>query len=329
MNTPRKPRIVELLPRDGLQTMVHESDWRPPSTDDKVELIRRIAAAGVPEIEITGFVHPKVIPQLADAEEVARRTADLKGVTLRALVPNLKGAMRAFDSGVRKFSCLIVGSETYQRKNSNMSIDDNKKEIERIAKLAQREGCAIDVGMGICFLCPYEGPVPREQILGLIDAFVSFGIDEISIADSIGHAGPREVAERCDAILQRHPHLTLGLHLHDMSGMALANTYAGWKAGVTCFEACVGGYGGGIAMPVSVNGMGNVPTEDVVNLFHSIGEDTGVDLAKLRDTGKWFSDLIGVPSRARVARNGTYDDLWNIGKRLLREEQAKGKEQGT
>lgn len=267
-------------------------------------------------------MHPKVIPQLADAEEVARRTADLPGVTLRALVPNLKGALRAFDSGVRKLSCLIVASETYQRKNSNMSIEENKRDIERIVQLAQREGLAIDVGMGICFLCPYEGPVPTERILDLIDYFVSLGIDEISIADSIGHAGPRQVSERVDAILQRHPELKLGLHLHDMSGMAIANVYAGWQAGATSFEACTGGYGGGIAMPVSVNGMGNVPTEDVVNLFHTIGADTGVDLAALRAAGEWFAGVIGVPSRARVARNGTYDDLLAVGRRLLQEQTA-------
>lgn len=316
----RKPRIVELLPRDGLQTMVHESSWTPPTTEQKVEFIRRAAAAGVPEIEITGFVHPRVIPQLADAEEVARRTADIPNVVLRALVPNLKGAMRAFDAGVRKLSCLIVASETYQRKNSNMSIEENKEDIARIVQLAQREGLEVDIGMGICFLCPYEGEVPIERLMGLIDYFVSLGVHEISIADSIGHAGPAQVAQRVDAILQRHPELKLGLHLHDMSGLAISNVYAGWQAGATSFEACTGGYGGGIAMPVSVNGMGNVPTEDVVNLFHTMGEDTGVDLAALRAAGDWFAGVIGVPSRARVQRNGTYDDLLAIGTRLLKEQ---------
>jgi len=317
----RKPRIVELLTRDGLQTMVHESGWTPPSTEQKVEFIRRAAAAGIPEIEITGFVHPKVIPQLADADEVARQTVGIPGVTLRALVPNLKGAMRAFDAGVRKLSCLIVASETYQRKNSNMSIEENRKDIERIVDLARRHGLEVDVGMGICFLCPYEGPVPAERVIGLIDFFASLGVDDISIADSIGHAGPREVAERVDAILQKHPDLKLGLHLHDMSGMAIANVYAGWKAGASSFESCTGGYGGGIAMPVSVNGMGNVPTEDVVNLFNTIGEDTGIDLDALRAAGAWFAEVIGVPSRARVARNGTADDLPAIGRRLLKDQK--------
>jgi hydroxymethylglutaryl-CoA lyase len=320
MSEQRNPVIVELLARDGLQTMVHEQNWTMPTTTDKVEFIRRAAAAGVPEIEITGFVHPKVIPQLADAEEVARQTAGLPNVTLRALVPNMKGAIRAVEAGVHKLSCLIVASETYQRKNSNMTIAENRREIERIVELGRREGREVSVGMGICFLCPYEGKVPSENIAELVEFFVSLGISEVSIADSIGHASPSEVTERVDMLLQRHPHLKLGLHLHDMSGMAISNVYAGWKAGATIFETCTGGYGGGIAMPISVNGMGNVPTEDVVNLFHSMGVETGIDLDALRATGKWFSEVIGVPSRARVARNGTYADLLAIGQRLLRED---------
>lgn len=320
MTEARRPRIVELLARDGLQTMVHENNWNMPTTADKVEFIRRAAAAGVPEIEITGFVHPKVIPQLADAEEVARLTADLPNVRLRALVPNLKGAIRAVEAGVHKLSCLIVASETYQRKNSNMTIAENRREIERIVELGRREGREVSVGMGICFLCPYEGKVPGENIAELVDFFVSLGIGEVSIADSIGHASPSEVTERVDMLLQRHPDLELGLHLHDMSGMAISNVYAGWRAGASIFESCTGGHGGGIAMPVSVHGMGNVPTEDVVNLFHSMGVETGIDLEALRATSAWFSEVIGVPSHARVAQNGTYADLLAIGQRLLKEE---------
>jgi hydroxymethylglutaryl-CoA lyase len=315
-----KPRIVELLTRDGLQTMVHESGWRVPTTADKVEFIRKAAAAGVPEIEITGFVHPKAVPPLADAIEVARQVSDMQGTVIRALVPNYRGALNALEAGVPKFSCLVVGSETYQKKNSNMSIADNVKEIERIAELGRRENRVVAVGMGICFACPYEGRIPLKAIMDLIDQFVSFGIDEISIADSIGYASPAEVRERVDAILQRYPHLTLGLHLHDSSGMALANIYAGWLAGATSFESCTGGYGGGIAMPISVNGMGNVATEDVVNLFHSMGVDTGVDLDKIREAGRWFADLVGVEPRSRIAFNGTLADLNRIGRKLLEQQ---------
>jgi hydroxymethylglutaryl-CoA lyase len=308
---------VELLTRDGLQTMVHETGWTAPGTADKVEFIRRAAAAGIPEIEITGFVHPAAVPPLADAAEVAAGVAGLKGVTIRALVPNLRGAERAAAAGVPKLSCLVVASETYQRKNSNMSIEENLGEIERIVDLGARTGHEVSVGMGICFACPYEGKVPLQRVVGLVDRFVALGIGEVSIADSIGFASPREVGERVDAILQRHPGLTLGLHLHDSVGMALANIYAGWLAGAKVFEACTGGYGGGIAMPISVQGMGNVATEDVVNLFESMGVPTGVDLAALREAGSWFARLVGAPTRSRVARNGTLAELNAIGRRLL------------
>jgi hydroxymethylglutaryl-CoA lyase len=317
---PSPPRIVELLTRDGLQTMVHEGGWRVPTTADKVEFIRRAAAAGVPEIEITGFVHPRAVPPLADASAVAERTTTLEGVTIRALVPNYKGALRAVESGVQKLSCLIVASETYQRKNSNMTIAENMQEIGQIVELGRRENRVVSVGMGICFACPYEGEIPVSAVTGLIDFFVSLGITEVSIADSIGYASPVDVRERVDAILQRHPELTLGLHLHDSSGMALANVYAGWLAGATIFEACTGGYGGGIAMPVSVNGMGNVATEDVVNLFESMGVGTGIDLTQLRAAGAWFADVTGVPTRSRIATNGTLADLNRIGRKLLEQQ---------
>jgi len=299
-----RPHIVEVLPRDGIQTLARGNGSRVPSTEDKVRFIRMAAAAGIPEIEVTGFAHPRVIPQLADAEQVVRETAGLDGVTLRALVPNFKGALRAVDAGVRKVSALIIASETYQRKNSNMSIADNQREIERIVGLARRNGMEVHVGIGMCFLCPYEGAVPLTQVMGLVDFFAALGVSDISVADSIGHAAPSEIASCVDAILQLHPDLRLGLHLHDMSGMALANVHAAWGAGARVFETCTGGYGGGIAMPFGVDNMGNVPTEDVVNLFERMGVETGVDLAQLCAAGRWFAETTGFPSRSRVVQSG-------------------------
>lgn len=309
MTTP-EVRIVEVLLRDGLQTMVHESGWHAPTTDEKVALIERIADAGVPEIEVTGFVHPKVIPMLADADEVVRRLPPREGVTYRALVPNLKGAQRAIDAGCTKLSSLIVASETYSRKNSNMSVADNVEQIRLINELADDyDGVSVDVSMGICFLCPYEGPVPESAVLDLITTFYEFGIREISIADSIGMANPRVVGQRVGAIMSRFPDLTLGVHLHERTGMALANVVAAWENGATVFESCIGGYGGGIAMPVSVLGMGNVPTEDVVHLFREMGVETGVDLAAIRTISDEVATMLGIPSRARVAQFGTFEEF--------------------
>ena len=302
-------RIVEVLLRDGLQTMVHEAGWHVPTTEEKITLIDKIADAGVPEIEVTGFVHPKVIPMLADADEVMRALPQRDGLTYRALVPNLKGAQRAIDAGCTKLSALIVASETYSKKNSNMSIAENVEQIRLISELAKASGVHLDVGMGICFLCPYEGPVPEGRILDLIKTFYGFGIREVSIADSIGMSNPRAVGQRVNAIATRFPDVVLGVHLHERTGMALANVVAAWENGATSFESCLGGYGGGIAMPVSVLGMGNVPTEDVVHLFREMGVETGVDLDAIRKLSSEVGELLGIPSRARVAQFGTFEEF--------------------
>jgi hydroxymethylglutaryl-CoA lyase len=309
--TSAKAHIVEVLLRDGLQTMVHESGWHVPSTEEKLELIARSADAGIPEIEVTGFVHPKVIPMLADADDLVRRLPKRDGTIYRALVPNLRGAQRALDAGCTKMSCLVVASETYNKKNSNMTIADNVEQIRQVAELCAAEGIDINVSMGICFLCPYEGVVPEAQVLGLIETFMGFGVREVSIADSIGMANPRLVGGRVNAITSRWPELALGVHLHDRTGMALANIVAAYDNGATIFESCTGGYGGGIAMPISVLGMGNVPTEDVVNLFDEMGVETGVDLT---------------PSRAKVAQYGTYAEFHALAQEYL-DAPAKGNSQ--
>jgi hydroxymethylglutaryl-CoA lyase len=290
--------------------MVHESGWHVPTTDEKVALIEKIADAGVPEIEVTGFVHPKVIPMLADADEVVRRLPFRSGVVYRALVPNVRGAERAINAGCNKLSSLIVASETYSQKNSNMSIAENIEQIRVITEMArEHSGISVDVSMGICFLCPYDGPVSEATVLDLVETFYGFGVREISIADSIGMANPRIVGERVGAITSRFPEITLGVHLHERTGMALANVVAAWQNGATVFESCIGGYGGGIAMPISVLGMGNVPTEDVVHLFREMGVETGVDLPAIRRISDEVGSLIGIPSRARIAQFGTFEEF--------------------
>jgi hydroxymethylglutaryl-CoA lyase len=307
-------QIVEVLLRDGLQTMVHEQDWHVPTTEEKLSLIEEISATGIPEVEVTGFVHPKVIPMLADADEVVRRLPANDDVTYRALVPNVRGAERAVAAGCEKVSCLIVASETYSRKNSNMSVDDNVEQIRQITELCRPTETTVAVGMGICFLCPYEGPISESSILELIDTFIGFGVEELSIADSIGMANPRLVGSRVAAITKRWPELRLGVHLHERTGMALANVVAAYQNGATMFESCIGGYGGGIAMPVSVLGMGNVPTEDVVHMFNEMGVATNVDLSAVRAVSKRVAEVIGVPSRAKVAEYGTFDDFHAMAK---------------
>lgn len=305
----RDVTIVDVFPRDGLQTLLYEPQLHTPTTEEKIAIIERLDAAGVPEIEITGFVHPRVIPSLADADEVARAVLSRPHhATYQALVPNLRGAERAMAAGVPTLVCLIVASETYQRLNANMSVERNMQEIEAISKEATAAGFTATVGMGTVFVCPYEGVLPEDYILRLIERMVAAGITQISLADSVGMAWPTLVRERVRAILTRWPHLRLSLHLHTLAGLALANAFAAWEAGVTVFEGSVGGIGGGIAMPVHTTKMGNVATEDLVYLFESCGARTGVDQMALTQLGRETQALIG-------AGNGyttTYGTLANF-----------------
>jgi hydroxymethylglutaryl-CoA lyase len=292
--TSRGVTITDVFARDGLQTVLHEPHLRVPTTDEKVAIIEQLDAAGVPEIEITGFVHPRVIPSLADAEAVASAVlARPHQAVYRALVPNLRGAERAIAVGVPKLSCLIVASETYNTLNSNMIVERNVQEIERIADAGRAAGVEVSVGMGTSFICPYDGVLPEAYILGLIERFVAAGITEISLADSVGLAWPTLVRDRLRAILTRWPHLTLGLHLHTLAGTAIANAFAAYEAGVTHFEGAAGGIGGGIAMPVHTTNMGNVATEDLVYLFESCGIPTGIDREAIARIGRETQALIG------------------------------------
>lgn len=287
-------RIADVFARDGLQTVLHEASLRVPTTEEKITILGELDAAGVPEIEITGFVHPRVIPSLADAEEVARAVLrHPHQATYRALVPNLRGAERALAVGVPKLSCLIVASETYNQLNSNMSVEQNVREVERIADVARAAGAEVSVGMGTSFICPYDGVLPEAHILGLIERFVAAGISEVSLADSVGLAWPTLVRERVRAIQTRWPQLTIGLHLHTLAGTALANVFAAYEAGVTYFDGSVGGIGGGIAMPVHTTNMGNIATEDLVYLFESCGISTGIDREAIARIGREAQALIG------------------------------------
>lgn len=290
----RQVTVIDVFARDGLQTVVHEPHLRTPTTDEKVAVIEQLDAAGVPEIEITGFVHPRVIPSLADAEEVARQAlAHPHRAIYRALVPNFRGAERAMSVGMKKISCLIVASETYQQLNSHMPVEHNVQEIEKIAPVAASAGIEVCVGMGTSFVCPYDGVLSEEYILRLIGRFVDAGITEVSLADSVGLAWPTLVRDRVRAILARWPQLRLGLHLHTLAGLALANVFAAFEAGITHFEGSVGGIGGGIAMPVHTTNMGNVATEDLVYLFESCGISTGIDNDELARIGRHAQALIG------------------------------------
>ena len=315
-------RIAEVFTRDGLQTLLHEPGLRQPSTEEKVDFIFRAARAGIPEIEITGFVHPRVIPQLADAEAVAAAVVGkLPGTALRALVPNFRGAERAVTAGVPKISCLVAASPTYQRLNSNMSIEENLRDIEKSFDLAVRNGIEVALGMAISFVCPYEGVVPLSSVLNIVERGIKMGIRDIHLSDSIGLAWPALVRERCSAVLDRWPDVHLGLHLHTLAGTALANAWAGYEAGARSFDGAAAGIGGGIAMPVHTTEMGNVATEDLVYLFESSGVATGVDLAQAAANGRHAMQLVNTGG-GHVTGFGTLDGFLELNRQHLSEISA-------
>lgn len=323
MRMPSAPvRIAEVFTRDGLQTLLYEPGRRQPTTGEKIDFIHRAARAGVPEIEITGFVHPRVIPQLADAEQVAAAVVgSLPGTSLRALVPNYRGAERAVAAGVPKISCLIAASATYQRLNSNMTIEENLQDIERTVELAARSGTHVALGMAISFVCPYEGVVAEEAVLGILERVVGLGIRDIHLSDSIGLAWPNLVRERCSAVLDRWPDVFLGLHLHTLAGTALANAWVGYEAGARSFDGSAAGIGGGIAMPIHTTEMGNVATEDLVYLFESSGVPTGIDLAAAAANGRHAMQLVNAGG-GHVTGFGTLEGFLALNRAHLEEISA-------
>lgn len=289
--------IADVWARDGLQTVLHESHLKTPSTAEKIEVIEALDDAGVPEIEITGFAHPAVIPSLADAEKVAEHVlASPHKAVFRALVPNYRGAQRALAVGVPKLRCLLVASETYQRLNSNMSVEDNLIAIEQIVELATSSNTMVAANVGTAFICPYEGLMPESRVLDIISRYVAMGIRDVTLSDSVGLAWPSLVRQRCLTVMERWPDLDLGLHLHTLGGLALANCFAAFEVGVRRFEGSVGGIGGGIAMPVHTTSMGNVATEDLVYLFESCDAATGIDAAAIGHLGRRVQGLMGTGS---------------------------------
>jgi hydroxymethylglutaryl-CoA lyase len=302
--------IVEVGPRDGLQSLSHTYP-----TDVKVEMVELLAATGIPKIEVTGMVRPDVIPQLADAEEVLRRVTRRPGVVYRALCPNRLGAERAVAAGVDEILGLITASETYNRKNSNMSVAENLDQAALMAAVAREAGVHMVMAVGVCMFCPYEGELPESRILELVERMRSDGIEEFYLATSVGLDPPRKVHRAISLVKERWPELTIGLHLHNTNGMALANALAAMDAGATFFEGSICGIGGGIRMPHGMAHYGNVSTEDLVHLFVECGVETGVDLPRLLEAGHRIRELLELDQTFSYAlAGGTKADVLEQGR---------------
>jgi hydroxymethylglutaryl-CoA lyase len=287
-------RIVEVGPRDGLQ---NEPGALPTAL--KVELIERLAEAGLPAVEATAFVSPKWIPQMADHAEVLQRLRKKPGVSYPVLTPNLKGFEAARDAGAREVAVFAAASEAFSKKNINCSIAESLERFAPVLQAAQSSQIKVRGYVSCVLGCPYEGEVPPASVAKVAGALFDMGCYEVSLGDTIGVGTPARTRTLLAACAQRVPLDKLAGHYHDTYGQALANIYASLEAGVRTFDSSIAGLGG---CPYAAGASGNVATEDVVYMLHGLGVRTGVDLAKLVDIGEWISAALGKPSGSKAGR---------------------------
>jgi hydroxymethylglutaryl-CoA lyase len=287
--------VWEVGPRDGLQ---NEPTTVP--VDVKVEFLDRLADAGLDVIEATSFVHPKWVPQLADAEELLERAKLREGVRYPVLVPNERGLERALDRGVREIAIFGSATETFAQRNLNRSLDESIAMFAPVVERARGAGVRVRAYLSMCFGDPWEGDVPIAQVVTAGKRLLDLGCTQLSLGDTIGVGTPGHVTALLDAFASAGVGVdVLAVHFHDTYGQALANTLAALEAGVTTVDASAGGLGG---CPYAKNATGNLATEDLVWMLDGLGIRTGIDLAKLVDTSVWMAAKLGRPSPSRVVR---------------------------
>ncbi|NGO78969.1 hydroxymethylglutaryl-CoA lyase [Streptomyces sp. YC504] len=292
---PPRVRIHEVGARDGLQ---NEKATVP--TEVKAEFIRRLAAAGLTTIEATSFVHPKWVPQLADAEALFPQISGIEGVDLPVLVPNERGLDRALELGARRIAVFGSATETFSQKNLNRSVAESLTMFEPVIARAKAGKVHVRGYLSMCFGDPWEGAVPVHQVVGVAKALLDLGCDELSLGDTIGVATPGHVQALLAALNEAGvPTDALGVHFHDTYGQALSNTLAALQHGVTTVDASAGGLGG---CPYAKSATGNLATEDLVWMLDGLGIETGVDLAELTATSVWLAEQLGRPSPSRTVR---------------------------
>jgi isopropylmalate/homocitrate/citramalate synthase len=291
-SAPKRVTICEVGPRDGLQ-----NEAVPISTEDKIRFCDLLSDAGVPILEATSFVSPKHVPQMADAGEVFRRIRKDAGRTYLVLVPNERGLDRAMEAGVRAIAVFTAASEAFAKANIRMSIDESVDTFASVVKRAKADGMWVRGALSTAFGCPFQGDVPVADVVRVCKRLLDLGVDELSVADTIGVGTPNQVFDIVDALRAVVPPEKLGLHFHDTRGTALANTLAALECGVRIYDTSAGGLGG---CPFAPGATGNCATEDLVYLLHGMGIETGIDLAKLRTASRFIASKLGRPLASRA-----------------------------
>jgi hydroxymethylglutaryl-CoA lyase len=294
MPLPKKARIVEVGPRDGLQ-----NEKRPVATATKIELIGRLADCGLTAIEATAFVSPKWVPQMADAAAVMAGIERRSGVAYPVLVPNQRGLEAALAAGAGEVAVFAAASEAFSRKNINCTIKESLERFKPVLAMAKEARVKVRGYVSCVLGCPYQGEVPPAAVTDVAWALFEMGCYEISLGDTIGRGTPEKTKAMIEQTARRVPLKKLAGHYHDTFGMAIANIYASLQMGVGVFDASVGGLGG---CPYANGASGNVATEDVVWLLQGLDIDCGVDLDRLVDTAAWISGQLGRPPGSKVAQ---------------------------
>jgi hydroxymethylglutaryl-CoA lyase len=287
-------RIVEVGPRDGLQ-----NEKQAIGTATKLELIERLAAAGLRDIEATSFVSPKWVPQMADHAEIMAGLQRRPGVNYSVLTPNLKGFESAVAAGATEVAVFAAASEAFSQKNINCSIAESIARFGPVFEAARRQGVKVRGYVSCVVACPYDGAIAPQRVAEVAARLHELGCYEVSLGDTIGAGTPASVLRMLEAVARKVPVAQLAGHYHDTYGMAAANVYASYQFGVRVFDSSVAGLGG---CPYAKGATGNVATEDVVYLLQGLGADTGVDLNALVDCGAWISEQLGRPPQSRVTR---------------------------
>ena len=287
-------RIVEVGPRDGLQ-----NEKALVATADKIELIDRLSATGLQSIEATSFVSPKWVPQLADAAEVFAGIDRKSGVHYPVLVPNEKGYERAREVGVEEIAVFTAASEAFNRKNINASIDESLARFAPVLARAQSDGVRVRGYVSTVLGCPYQGEVPLADVVRVARELHAMGCYEMSLGDTIGVGTPGKARAMLKAVAAEVPMPALAVHFHDTYGQALSNILACLEEGVAVVDSAVSGVGG---CPYAKGASGNVASEDVVYMLHGLGIETGIDLDRLADTGRWLASLLGRETGSKVGK---------------------------
>jgi hydroxymethylglutaryl-CoA lyase len=298
---PDRVRIREVGPRDGFQ---NEPEVIP--TEEKVRLIDMLTATGLGRIEVTSFVRPDVIPQLADAEQVLERVQRRDGVAFSVLIPNQRGLERALQQRDRfdEVNLFLSATETHNQRNVNSSVEESLAGLERTIETARGEGLRCEGVIAVAFGCPYEGEVPSSRVFEIAARLAAAGCEEIGFGDTTGMANPRQVGEFFPAARDALGEVELTAHFHNTRGQGLANLLAAIEAGVDSFESSFGELGG---CPVPPGSTGNVSSEDVVSMLHEMGIETGIDLKALIEASGTAQEVLGRPLGAHVLRAGPVD----------------------